>query len=400
MSTRPKHFEDLGQGCEPYPEAPGEPIAVEPVPCTIEILASPKQRSFDPPIGVTGQEVFRARLNREVAEEAGERIQWSVVRGPTDGDVLFESPNALITKVRARRPNKAKVKVQLISPAGAVVCQDEKDISVPQIFFVQSSPGLTRALEDFGLQVAITPGDSAAEAKRRLNRRIQRQLIARSIGLAAQLYRGLNVRFTTLDPTRFVGAGNFSRVAILGPDPAKSGAFAVTFRARKDEVNARPNEDIFIFAQEYSDPQSVLGGSPLYEGIFRGIALRRKTNAGPTINLGGSPVQLGEFVPRRESATTFRQLRINAAFLALARLLGETLAHEAGHALSLVPGEPKGHNPVSRGNLMDKGPDRSFAQRTGIYRFDSASGALSFGPPSRLSRANRRRLERILPILT
>ena len=380
---------------EPYGEPPGEPVVLEPVPCSIEIKADVKQLSFSPPLGLSGEETITAEPSRNLAE--GERVQWSVVRGPNDGNVEFDSPSSLTTKMRARKPNKTKVRVQLLGPEGAVICQDEKDISVPQFFFLRPTPGLALALQDFGLQVPIAANDSLRDRKAALNGQILQQTLIRAAGLAVTIYQGINVRFTTVDPTAAVGAGNFATVQLLGLAPNRD-VTGLTETGR-DEGNKIANDRLLVYAGEFSDPAGSATASALARRIFRGIAVRQQRVVGgrtSTVPLPGTPVQLGEFRADRELATTFRQLRINAAFLALARLIGSTIAHECGHGLGLVPAIS--HNARADGNLMDKGGTRSFEERTGILRFAPSSGALSFTSPAGLTLQNRRTLQQVLPV--
>ena len=384
------------QGYHPDPDPPSEPVGLNPGPCTISIVASAAQRSFSPPLGATGEETFTARLSRPLAE--GETLQWSVVRGRDDGDVTFDSPGSVTTKVRARKPNRARVRVRLFDFRRRLVCEDEKEISVPQFFFVKAAAGLTGALGDLGLQAVIAPADADRAKKQALNRMIRDRVVTDAIGLAGLLLRGVNVRFVTRDPTGIVGAGNFSTVDLVGLAPRRN-ATGETFPGVLDRGNKRPMDRSKVYAREFTNPFYNATSSQLAKDIFGGIAVRQQLFFKETVAVAvpGSPVALGEFVADRADATTFRQLRISAAFLAVARLVGSTIAHEAGHALGLVPGTT--HNARAQGNLMDDGKTRSFEERTGILRFDKKSGALSFTVPAGLRPENLRLVQQVLPVL-
>ena len=388
---------------EPPPEPrtpPPEPRTPppEPVPCTITILASPKQRSFSPPDGVTGKESFSARLSRALGDE--ETIRWSQVLVPGSGSVEFDSPSSPTTVVRARRPNRVIVVVQVLGPAGNVVCEDRKPVSVPQFFRVRPFQGYFSALADLGLQTGFTLADPNADAKVALDNRIRRESISAAIRSARSRFRGINVRFVTKDPSFAIGLKNFTTVRLTGLSPRRD-LLGEMRPPVLDVGNLRPNDTVFVYAQEVSNPLGVLGESM---GVFDGLIVRKQFSFfGQTMEAAvenSQPVRPGEFVADRTKVTTVRQLKVNSAFFAFTRFVGSVMAHECGHALGLVaPVGGTSHNAAANGNLMDDGKTLDFTEDTGILRYGKKLGTLTWIRPVRLSEANRKSLQAILPIL-
>lgn len=98
----------------------------------------------------------------------------------------------------------------------------------------------------------------------------------------------------------------------------------------------------------------------------------------PILNEDALPFIVGEVIDGP------RGVQVMAAVDALANLVGSTITHEVGHALGLAAVDGDVHNPRDTdGGLMDRGADRSFAERA----------AIDGTPPARFQGVNRRYLE-------
>jgi hypothetical protein len=122
-----------------------------------------------------------------------------------------------------------------------------------------------------------------------------------------------------------------------------------------------------------SHPYPLTIASPLFDEIFSPF----------TPGLGGTPAEAGEY-PGGD-----RGPMIEAAFQALANMVGNTVTHEIGHTLGLASGPASQmHNAFPADNqIMDAGVDRDFEERAEI----NGRG------PARWTDKNRAYLERILP---
>jgi hypothetical protein len=385
----------------PPKRPPGEkrkpPPPPEEPPCIITIISTPAERSFSPPTSISGRETFRAVLAG--ARPPGSRIQWDLVPGAGTGTIEFESPGSLTTVVRARHPNNARVRVRVLR-RGVVLCEDVKDISVPQFFRIVFTAEFDRDLARLGLRRRgrLNAGQIGT------NVLVRAAVVGEIFVILRTIYAAVNVRFLTLDPTPFVGAGNFANVTIGGPDdrprPGRTrlgrtpNPRAGPNARRLDVGNLDPTNSPLVFSAEFGDrrfPQT--GGSATYRAIFDGLAVE---DEGTGAALPGSAVNVGDFAnPAIAGALTLGQLKVQAAIRAFGRLVGETSAHECGHSLGLVP--PRGHNAGNTGELMDEGRFRTFAERTGITAFNPATGALTIGATNMLV-ANLPTLQAILPV--
>jgi predicted Zn-dependent protease len=249
----------------------------------------------------------------------GSRLRWS---SPTAGALTIDNPLAERTRVRGIVPGKHDLDVELLDGGGARIASIKLKLSVPQCVRLTENAGLF----DTALTNAALAGhkdDVIAQAKPAVehllataNVRVYWQVGALNEALPAHV-PATNVVVATLkntDPDGNLGITN-------------SGTAADTF-----------NETIDLFPGMYQEPDA--------------IDVDTETQA--------LIVQLQSSVPGDPDL-------IPIAAKVFGRLIGETASHEIGHALLWddIPGD--GHNsPAIPNDLMNRGVDRPFKQRTGM----------------------------------
>ena len=362
----------------------------------IEIISNGRERSFSPPLSETGEEIWEARFSGTGRQPKYTTIQWGIVPNSGTATVEFESPFELKTKVFARHPNHAEVEVLVVCGA-AVQCRDAKEISVPQFFWLRFDPGFDDALRYIGLRRS-SPSSTAETA---LNRAVRNAVIEEIQATARLIYQDVNVRFTLNSPASAVGSGNFSTIDFLDQDsrnerygatnPPPAGA---PNAGVLDEENRHAACGSGVFSGEFTSSRSGFFMDPIYTAIFEAIAIHDPEDRS---DLFGTPVAVGEFPT--PAIPSVRQLQIRAAIRAFGRLNGATAAHEAGHALGLVPEGIDGHNGGNGGFIMDAGQHHTFTEKTGISAYNFSTGALTIGAPHNFNAFNAVYLTDLLPIL-
>ena len=303
--------------------------------CDIEILSSPSERSFSPP-SETGEEVFRAVV---FPPSGGGTIVWDIVHRPKEsGNVDFGTQTDVSTgssilstiPVKARHPNKAKVRVRVVQD-GEVVCSAKKTISVPQFFhivFPAEEGFFNEALEDLGLRRRPRANGVLTTDQKLTNDQVKAAVIEEIFNTFKFEYDSVNVRLTVADPTPVVSFANFATVTFGGL------GVGLEFGATPfpDDHNLDPKNSPVIFALRYADLSLAITQDPIYTAIFGGLAVFDPASG--TV-LPGTPIDVGDFA---DPPVTVRQKTVKAAILAFGRLLGTTVAHECGHSLGLVSG--------------------------------------------------------------
>ena len=191
----------------------------------------------------------------------------------------------------------------------------------------------------------------------------------------------MNVRLTQDDPTPLVGdEHNLSPVFIGGTHPSESGNTDKPHGSGIDAGNIVARQISRVFPSSY---RLILGSDPTYHAIFSPLAQV----------LGGSPVQVGDFVPPDViGPRTVRQLIVDAAIKAMGKLIGSTLAHERAHSIGIP------HNVGDTGEIMDEGKFQTFLDRTGIVDFDPMTGVLKIEQSHKFGTTSLNEMTRILPV--
>ncbi len=237
---------------------------------------------------------------------------------------------------------------------------------VKQVVYVRFLPSYVESLRHFGLRAV----DSAIRQ--------------RALAITAEIYRGVNVDLRESEPIDF---GIYTLVEVGGVDPNGLGLLGYDNTPGKDVGNLRLDDrvgGVNSLTQENGDPGY---GGVFVESLF-GFSqhpgkLATQLSAADSAfdelfdvfrpDVGDQPVLATESEVAAIDAAACpsqgaRPEQIACAVRALGSLIGDTLAHELGHALGLA--EPEGaafHNPSDGpGRLMDGGSDRDFKERAAL----------------------------------
>lgn len=259
----------------------------------------------------------------------GARLRWS---SPEAGALQIDNPDSPRTKVRGIVPGIHDLDVDLLDGGGTRIASMKLKLSVPQcVQVVERAAAFDRAIDDYhltGQKDAII-----AEAKKVVD------------ALLATSNTRVFWKVGALDEAlpAHVPATNVVVATLKNKDP--NGTLGVTFGpAARDTFN----ETIDLFPGMYKEPDA--------------IDVDTETQA-LIIQLESSLVS----DPDLEAIAT----------KVLGRLIGETTAHEIGHALLWddIPGN--GHNsPAIPHDLMNRGIDRVFIERTGMENTAQVSPVL------------------------
>ena len=280
--------------------------------------ASPEVRAFHP---ATRDASLVIEVSAGFSDAPdGAHIRWEA---EDPAALVIDNPDAAHTRVRGVKPGKQNLKLKLLDDGGNEIDRITLKLSVPQCVIIEENkPEFDKMLQDAEI-------DS-----------VKAEVIQEIRQVAEQLLRTANVRlFWQLEgldetppdhvPERFVISSTIENV-----DPANPGRVGVTFAA--DDAEGF-NERISLYPGAYSLPNA--------------IDVDTETQA--------LIIQLESDLPGND------ELRPLAARI-FGRLIGETLSHEIGHAL-LWDDIPTGHNsPAIPNDLMNRGVDRLFRQRTGM----------------------------------
>ena len=362
-------------------------------PCAITVIASAKARNFTPPDG-TGEEEFSARIRPDFQLPGNSEIRWRLDNQPDQTGTVSATPGSasnsmvLASTITAVHPNQASLVAEVVV-GGQALCSRTVALSVPQFFHV-TFPDLQFDLTPFGLTFPnpdsfVIPLHNAVAA-----------------AVQAEIFRILdfhfgdfNVRFTTIDPAPTVGPDNVTTVDVSGSIGGTDREFGIS---GLDPNNVLGIGTIKVFPGEFANRRHELlfePPPPQYLKIFDGFAVE---DTGSFQGLPGKPVGkeltdwvIGPIDPNHPNAS--RQFQARAAVLAAGRLIGNTIAHEAGHALGLA------HNVLDHPHLMERGDDRTFRDRTGIVDFDPMTGRLALVPPPSFRQDDRLKLTFILGLV-
>jgi competence ComEA-like helix-hairpin-helix protein len=260
---------------------------------------------------------------------AGSRLRWS---SPTPGALTIDNPNAAKTRVRGVTPGVHDLDVELLDGGGTRIASMKLKVSVPQCVRVtESAADLDAALTD--AKLAGKKDDVLAEVKR-----VAEHLLARANVRVFWEVGGLAEAVPAHVP-----ASNVVVATIKNKDP--NGNLGVTFGPAAGDTF---DETIEVFPGMYSEDDA--------------IDVDTETQA--------LIVQLESSVPGDPDL-------VPIATKVYGRLIGETLSHEIGHALLWDDIPADGHNsPAIPNDLMNRGVDRLFGQRTGMENTAQVSPVL------------------------
>jgi hypothetical protein len=249
---------------------------------------------------------------------AGARLRWSA---PQAGRISIDNPDAARTKVRGIVPGIHDLDVDLLDGGGTRIASMKLKLSVPQcVQMTEDAAEFDQALTD-----AKLPGQKAAvvaEAKS-----VVEALLAKSNTRVFWQVDGLNEALPAHVP-----AANVVVATLKNKDPQDR--LGVTSGPASGDIF---NETILLFPGMYAEPDAV--------------DVDTETQA---------------LIVQLESALPADPALVAVAVKVFGRLIGETAAHEIGHAL-LWDDLAAGHNsPAIPHDLMNRGVDRVFIERTGM----------------------------------
>ncbi len=247
---------------------------------------------------------------------------------------------------------------------GAAESVELELLPVKQVVYVRFLQSYVESLRHFGL------------------RAVDEAVRARALQVAQGLYGGLSVEFRTEEPDDF---GLFTLIDVGGVDPNGLGLLGYDNTPGKDVDNLRLDdrvggvnavtqengdpgyggvfvESLFGFSEHPGNFASQLGSA---DGTFDRLfdAFRPDVGRHPVLATESQIVALPSLVACEVPSS--RAENIACAVHALGSLIGDTLAHELGHALGLAqPGAEGFHNTTDApGRLMDGGSAREFRER-------------------------------------
>jgi len=252
-----------------------------------------------------------------------------------------------------------------------------------QVVYLKYLPGFTVSLKHtFGLK------------------NVERRLRDRILQVCEDAYEGINVAFREERPDDYL---EYVVIELGGLDPNGRDLFGLDNTTGPDgdivkDVGNLRLQEVIGGRNAHAEEQGYLA----YGGVFLESFRLFSSWLPEPIELASArfdeilspmaPFLCGEAVGPDEFPGGERDAEIGLAIHALGGLIGNTVAHEVGHSLglSLPDGDPyEFHNLVDTPNaMMDRGRDRSFEERAEV----DGQG------PARFNTANRRYLERVLPL--
>jgi hypothetical protein len=249
----------------------------------------------------------------------GAHLHWSAA----DPSALqIGNPNALRTRIRGIKPGKQTLVVELFDSGGNQIANQRIQLSVPQCVIVTED----KALFDAALSSINLTGQ-------------KNNIVNEMKKVVEHLLSKANVRvfwkvggYSENVPTH-VPANMVVTATIKNTHPA--GYLGITSSATNADTF---NETIEVYPGMYDKPDA--------------IDVDTETQA-LIIQLETDLIEDSDLIP--------------VAVKVYGRLIGETLSHEIGHALLWDDIPSDGHNsPAIANDLMNKGVDRVFKQRTGM----------------------------------
>ncbi|MBX3184995.1 MAG: hypothetical protein KF915_20400 [Polyangiaceae bacterium] len=235
---------------------------------------------------------------------------------------------------------------------------------VSQVVYVKFLPSYVESLRHFGL------------------RAVDREVRRRALSVVRELFLGVSLSLREEEPEDFA---LYTLVEVAGPDPNGLGLLGYDNSPGKDVGNLRLDDRIGglnALTQENGDPgyggvfvESLFGFSQHPGGFAQRLAaadpafdhlfdpFRPDRGGAPVLATEGAPGPVTDLAACEGRAP--RELQVACAVHALGSLIGDTLAHELGHALGLA--QPEGaafhHATDAPGRLMDSGDHRPFRER-------------------------------------
>jgi competence ComEA-like helix-hairpin-helix protein len=250
----------------------------------------------------------------------GSSVRWSC---GTAGAVTFDTPTAARTRARGVTPGVHDVTLELLDSGGTVVASKTVKMSVPQCVRVVKDAAFDQMLTD--AQLSGNEVEVVAEM-----RRVVEHLLGNANARVFWELGGISEAVPAHVP-----AGNVIVATVKDKDPTNKGLLGVT---TGPSVGDSFDETIELYPGMYAEPNAIDVDTETQALI---IQLESSVSADPAL----TPLTAQVF----------------------GRLIGETLSHEIGHALLWddIPGS--GHNsPAIANDLMNRGVDRLFGQRTGM----------------------------------
>jgi hypothetical protein len=278
---------------------------------------SAQNRAFNPAANDKSLVIEMAASFRRAP--SGARLRWSA---PQAGKISIDNPDAARTKVRGIVPGVHDLDVDLLDGGGTRIASMKLKLSVPQcVQLKEEAAAFDQALTD-----AQLPGQKAAviaEAKK-----VVEALLATSNTRVFWQVGGLNEALPAHVP-----AGNVTVATLKNKDP--DGNLGVCLGPAAGD---RFDDTITLFPGMYSEPDA--------------IDVDTETLA---------------LIIELESSLASDPALLAIATKVYGRLIGETTAHEIGHALLWddIPND-RHNDPAIPHDLMNRGIARAFIERTGM----------------------------------
>ncbi|MEZ4231179.1 MAG: hypothetical protein R3B89_18525 [Polyangiaceae bacterium] len=368
--------------------------ASDELPLELELL-TPRVFGLSPTAGSLGQKVAvngggfvaqdeedptpaatRLRLSGEFMLAAGPSVpvSFELVPGFESGNRLvyvLNEGDALGTSADLRRTEGTLIGdiTPIVSYGGETVMGSPESVEldllpVKQVVYVRFLEGYVESLRHFGL------------------RAVDEAVRARAFEVARQLYAGLSVDFRAEEPEDF---GLFTRIDVSGVDPNGLGLLGYDNTPGKDTDNLRLDDrvgGVNAVTQENGDPgfggvfveslfgfsqhpgklaTQLSGADPAFDRLFD--EFRPDVTKHPVLATESDVLPLASVATCEAPGS--RGERVACAVHALGSLIGDTLAHELGHALGLAQPDGDGFHNVTDapGRLMDGGSSREFRER-------------------------------------
>jgi hypothetical protein len=328
---------------------------------TLSKYATAERRAFDPRAGnKSGTTVLRAVVP---GAPPGSTWHWSV------GDATkaqIKSPTAYITEVLAGHPGLVDLVFEAVDPGGTSIAKTVSKLSVPQFVAVYEVAEFNTQLAAFHLDDVR---DAVLQRAKEVLEFLLRKANVRVVWTIPPFNEGLPAQFA---PGGFA-AGKFNALTLRGTnaaEPDKAGEVGAAGAG-----SAKPDEPIDIWP-----------GAFLHNGMDVGADVSA--------------------IVAKMAALDITDPVIKTVWIEImGRLMGENMAHEIHHAL-LAFAIPTGHNnPAIPWDLMNRGIDRTWIQRTGIEIGNlvnfPALGSYNdggIGGISGVQAANQARVDAVFPV--